>query len=240
MSDLGIHGPGMLPFGYLIFPLCHYWHRNKAPDGHYAKQWFWSTAFSLEDFRRADQVYAYCTDFFDKLEAGEKPSIPEITISRARLVRSRYYYRSALSLAVLSFLAHQTPLDFVGHKAPVLDNVYFILSQAPNLHHVYPRDFLQQLTGLPDDAPIDSLMNICYLRAKTNIQISNKNPLHYFREFESAACFAEILESHLIPREFIERDRFNPGDYRDFLYARADLICQRLRQELPEVKVNIV
>jgi hypothetical protein len=240
LSDLGIHGPGMLPFGYLMFPLCHYWHNNKAPDGHYAKQWFWSTAFGLEDFRRADQVYSYCTDFFDRLELGEKPPIPEITISRSRLVQSRYYYRSALSLAVLSFLAHQNPLDFADYKAPVLDNVYFILSQAPNLHHVYPRDFLQNVRGLPDDANIDSPMNICYLRAKTNIKISNKNPLDYFREFENSPYFDEILESHLIPREFVKRDKFTPQDYRDFLYARAELLCQRLQTELPDVRINIV
>ena len=129
------------------------------------------------------------------------------------------------SLAVLSFLAHQNPLDFADYKAPVLDNVYFIFSQAPNLHHVYPRDFLQKVKGLPDDAPIDSLMNICYLRAKTNIKISNKNPLHYFREFEDAICFDEILESHLIPTEFIKRDKFTPQDYRDFLYARESIAC---------------
>lgn len=223
-----------------MFPLCHYWHNNKAPDGHYAKQWFWSTAFGLEDFRRADQVYSYCTDFFDRLESEEKPPIPEITISRSRLVQNRYYYRSALSLAVLSFLAHQNPLDFADYKAPVLDNVYFILSQAPNLHHVYPRDFLQNVRGLPDDANIDSPMNICYLRAKTNIKISNKNPLDYFREFENSPYFDEILESHLIPREFVKRDKFTPQDYRDFLYARAELLCQRLQTELPDVRINIV
>lgn len=240
LSDLGIHGPEMLPYGYLMFPLCYYWHNNKAPDGHYAKQWFWSIAFGIDDFRRADQVYHYCTDFFDRLESGEKPPIPEITISRSRLVQTRYNYRSALSRAVLSFLAHQNPLDFADYKAPVLDNVYFILSQAPNLHHVYPRDFLQKVEELPDDTPIDSLMNICYLRAKTNIKIGNKNPLYYFREFEDASCFNEILESHLIPNGFIKSDKFEPQDYRDFLYARAELLCQKLQAELPDVKVNMV
>jgi len=83
-------------------------------------------------------------------------------------------------------------------------------------------------------------MNICYLRAKTNIKISNKNPLDYFREFENSPYFDEILESHLIPREFVKRDKFTPQDYRDFLYARAELLCQRLQTELPDVRINIV
>ena len=135
---------------------------------------------------------------------------------------------------------HINPLNFVDYKAPVLDDVYFIFSQAPNLHHVYPRDFLQNINDLADDAPIDSLMNICYLRAKTNIRISNKNPLEYFREFENTAYFSEVLKSQLIPAEFIKRDKFVPQDYKDFLYARAELICKKLQDELPDVKVNIV
>ncbi len=230
----------MLPYGYLLLPLCYYFHKNKSPDRHYAKQWFWATAFSLEDFRRADQVYNYCTEFFEKLERGEKPAIPEITLQKASLVQSRYNYRSALSRAVLSYLAHQDPLDFTDSKAKVLDNAYFVLSQAPNLHHIYPRDFLQNVGVLPDDSPIDSLMNICYLRAKTNIQIGNKNPLHYFRDYEKIVGFDEIIKSHLIPEIFITKDDFAPQDYKDFLYKRADIFCQKLRNDLPDVKVNII
>lgn len=238
LSDLKIHGPEMLPFGYLALPLCYYFHNNKKPNRDYARQWFWSTAFGVEDFRRSDQVYRYCTDFFDKLQNGEKPAIPEIVLSRSKLVQARYNYRSALTRAVLSFMASQTPLDFSNHKAQVLDNVYFFLSQAPNLHHIYPRDFLQK-QSLSDDTPIDSLMNICYLRAKTNIQIGNKNPLHYFKHYKMNVGFNQILDSHLIPGSFIIKDEFEPEDYLDFLYARADLFCQKLKDELPDVKVNI-
>ncbi|MDI6902111.1 MAG: DUF262 domain-containing protein [Methanocellales archaeon] len=240
LSDMKVHGPNMLPFGYLLFPLCYHFHKNTSPRQKIAKQWFWRMAFGLEDFRRADEVYNYCTEFFDKLEQGEKILIPSLPLSKTKLVQSRYYYREALSRAVLSFLAKQNPLDFSNPDAEVLDNVYLLLSQAPNLHHIYPRNFLETVKGLPKDAPIDSLMNICYLRAKTNIKIGDKNPLHYFREFKGVDNFDNILKSHLIPKEFIERDEFNPEDYRDFLHARAELFCKKLRDELPDVEVKIV
>lgn len=240
LSDLKIHGPNMLPFGYLLLPLCYYFHKNNSIDGDYARQWFWSTAFGLEDFRRADQVYDYCTGFFDHLEKGRKLLIPEITISKSKLVQARYNYRSALTRAVLSFLANLTPLDFTDYKAPVLDNIYFSLSQAPNLHHIYPRDFLQKIEELPDGSPIDSLMNICFLRAATNIKIGNKNPLDYFQEFMNASAFDKILSSHLIPEEFVRREEFHPDDYKKFLYARADLFCHKLQEELPDVKIKII
>ena len=240
LSDLKIHGPDMLPYGYLLFPLCYYFHRNTSPNRQIAKQWFWRTAFGLEDFRRADEVYNYCTKFFDKIGQGEEPTIPQLALSKTRFVQTSYYYRSALSRAVLAFLAKQNPLDFSDPDAEVLDNVYLLLSQAPNLHHIYPRNFLETVKGLPEDVAIDSLMNICYLRAKTNIKIGDKNPLQYFIELKGVDNFNNILKSHLIPKEFIERDEFKPEDYKDFLYARAELFCKKMRDELPNVEVEIV
>lgn len=77
-------------------------------------------------------------------------------------------------------------------------------------------------------------------RAKTNIKIGDKNSLHYFREFGDVDNFDNILKSHLIPKEFIERGKFKPEDYKDFLYARAELFCQKLKDELPDVEVEII
>lgn len=240
LCDLKIHGPDMLPFSYLALPICYYLHSNKSPNRSIVRQWFWRTAFGREDFRRASDVYEYCTEFFDRLESGEKPTVEPLTISRTRLIQAGYYYRGALSRAVLAFLANQKPLDFSDPRAEVLDNVYLRLSQAPNLHHIYPQNFLKTVGGLASDAPIDSLMNICFLRAVTNIKIGDKNPLHYFREYEAVQDFDRILESHLIPKEFIEREEFTPDDYMAFLNARATLLCQRLQAELPDVQVEII
>jgi len=248
LSDMKIHGPSILPYAYLSLPLCYHFHKNNSPNRVYAKQWFWRTAFGVEDYRRADEVYDYCSDFFDKIEQGESPVIPKLIISKTKLVQASYYYRSALSRAVLVFLAKQRPVDFSDPDAEVLDNVYLLLSQAPNLHHIYPQHFLQGIKELSKAAPIDSLMNICYLRAKTNIRIGDKNPLHYFKDFEEdfernfkrAGSFDDILKSHLIPKEFVEKEEFKPKDYEDFLYTRAEWFCQKLKDELPNVEVEIV
>lgn len=248
LSDMKIHGPGILPYAYLLLPLCYHFHKNNSPNRAYAKQWFWRTAFGVEDYRRADEVYDYCSDFFDKIEQGESPVIPKLIISKTKLVQASYYYRSALSRAVLVFLAKQRPVDFSDPDAEVLDNVYPLLSQAPNLHHIYPQHFLQDIRELSKAAPIDSLMNICYLRAKTNIRIGDKNPLHYFKDYEKdfeknfkrVGSFDDILKSHLILKEFVEKEEFKPKDYEDFLYARAEWFCQKLKDELPNMEVEIV
>ncbi|MGC9455720.1 MAG: GmrSD restriction endonuclease domain-containing protein [Phycisphaerae bacterium] len=240
LTDMHIAGPGMLPFVYLTLPICSYLHRNNKPDRRIAKQWFWRNAFGLESFSNSTDVYNFASEFFGKLEAGETPSIEPLTLSRSRLVQSSYNYRNALSRAVLAWLANQGPVDFSDPDAEVLDNVYLQLSHSPNLHHIYPQNFLRGVEELPPDASPDSLMNICFLRARTNIQISDRNPLDYFKDFRSVEHFDRILDSHLIDRRFIERDSFSPADYRDFLYARADAFCRRLKDALPDVAVNIV
>ena len=240
LSDLKIHGPGMLPFVYLALPLCHYLHENKKPNWDIARQWFWRNAFGLEVFNNSSEVYKYCESFFDKAEGGEIVKIPALTVSKRRLVQASYYYRNALSRAVLAFLANHSPLDFEDSHAVVLDNVYLLLSQAPNLHHIYPQNFLKQIKGIPGGVDADSLMNICFIRARTNIRIGDKNPLTYFKDFETVRDFPKILESHLIPADFVKRETFSPNDYADFLSARASWLAERLREELPDVEVGIV
>ena len=240
LTDQKILGPDMLPFGYLALPLCYYFHDNPSPDRDLARQWFWRTAFGLENFRAAGQVYNFCEHFFERLESGMPVRIPTLAVSKTRLVQSSYYYRDALSRAVLAFLANQRPIDFSDPHAEVLDNVYLLLSQAPNLHHIYPRGFLKGVDGLPEGTDADSLMNICYLRARTNVQVSGENPFSYFQQFRHVRDFDSILKSHLIPRGYIDREEFNPSDYRDFLFARAQWFAEELRDALPDVEVTIV
>ena len=240
LHDHKILGPGMLPFGYLALPICYHFHRNGAPNKHIARQWFWRTAFGTEDFRSSSDVYTFCDGFFAGLETNSGVAIPPLTLSRGGLVDSKYNYRNSLSRAVLAFLATRNPLDFTDPYAVVLDGVYFLLSQTPNLHHIYPQNFLRQYASELGGISPDSLMNICFIRADTNIRISDRNPLTYFRDYGAVHDFDRILKSHLIPREFVEKEVFSPGDYRDFLLARADWLTEELKRELPDVEVTVV
>lgn len=238
LSDFRVHGPEMLPYVYLMLTLCYYLHGNKRPNRPLARQWFWRTAFGVDDFRSSSDIYDACESFFDSLERGEQPVIFPLAVSRSKLIQTSYNYRNALSRAVLGFLASQKPIDFSDPQAEVLDNVYLLLSQAPNLHHIYPLNFLKDVP-LPKGADPNSLMNICFLRALTNIRIGDKNPLTYFEDFKNQPGFDDILDSHLIPSEFINRNEFAPTDYEEFLNVRAERFAQRLAQSLPDVEVTI-
>jgi hypothetical protein len=222
-----------------MLALSYYLHGNKSPNRSLARQWFWRTAFGVDDFRNSTDLYGACDEFFGRLEKGESPGMLPLVISRRRLIQTSYNYRNALSRAVLAFLASQNPRDFSDPQAEVLDNVYLLLPQGPNLHHIYPLNFLKGVGSLPKGADANSLMNICYLRALTNIRIGDKNPLTYFEDFRDKSGFESILESHLIPGEFIKRSEFQPSDYEQFLITRADRFATRLKQSLPDVDVTI-
>jgi len=240
LSDMKIHGPGMLPFTYMILPLCYYLHKNKNPKKEIMREWFWRTAFGVDEFRQNTQVFDYCENFFRPLEYGKPVTFQPLALSKARLVRTSYNYRNSLSRAVLAFLAYQTPLDFSDPHAVVLDNVYLLLSQAPNLHHIFPQNFLKKHLG-ESDYSIDSLMNISFLRAETNIKISDTDPLEYLKDFaKDVRGFDKILQSHLIPPLYVEMTGFSADMYRNFLFERAEWIAELLRAELSHVDVQIV
>ena len=242
LHDLKILGPDMLPYGYLAFPISYYLHENKAPNKNIVRQWFWRTVFDKNEFRRADEVYSYCTDFFDVLESGSNPKMDPLELSKKRIIGTSYQYRNAFSRAVMAFLANQKPLDFSDPEAEVLDNVYLRLPQTPQLHHIYPQKFLAKNLPLSDKSLIDSLMNICFLRAITNNEISDNPPSIYFKDFEkqNPVRFDEMLKSHLINRNFLEKPKFDPEDYKEFLKIRAELFCQKVKEALPDVEVKII
>ena len=160
-SDFRVHGPEMLPYIYLLLTISYHLHNNKKPNRKLARQWFWRTAFGVDDFRSSSDVYEASERFFKPLENGGSAVIEPLVISHKRLIQSSYNYRNALSRAVLAFLASQNPRDFSDPQAEVLDNVYLLLSQAPNLHHIYPLNFLKGMDSLPKGADPNSLMNIC-------------------------------------------------------------------------------
>lgn len=238
LRDLKIVGPQILPYGYLVLPLCYHFHQNPSPDRDVARQWFWRNSFGLSNFTSSD-VYQFSEVFFRSVEGGGQVSFEPLYVSESDLISASYYYRNATSRAVLAFLAYLNPKDFTDPDAEVLDNVYLLMAQAPNLHHIYPHSFLKKRTDLPESAPIDSLMNICYLRARTNIKIGDDDPLEYLQRFSSVRDFGSILDSHLIPEEFTKRMTFTGDDYREFLLARAGLFLEKLTEALPDVSVNI-
>ena len=77
-------------------------------------------------------------------------------------------------------------------------------------------------------------MNIVYLTQITNLNITNRNPLEYMRDYDKPE-FEAIMPTHLLPKEVLEWARSNnmPSNALDiFIEKRIELIIDALKNKL--------
>ena len=162
-------------------------------------------------------------------------------IDKDKLRTASYSSRGRLSTAILALLANHEPRDWQNTDRHVLNDVYYILSDKPNLHHIFPLDYIQENPGT-NQLDVNSLMNIAYLTQITNIQISNKNPLDYLRNYDKPQ-FEDVLKQHLAPLDLLDwaRQEEMPANAMDiFIEKRIDLLVDELRQKLTGITFDVV
>ena len=238
---LNLRGPNIIPYNYLYIPISYYFYKNKNPDYEFVKQWFWRTCFDIDRYSRADQVIDYC-DMFDKLRDGESVNLKPLTLNKQKFKNLSYGFRNAYANAIISFYAYLVPLDFEDSDFEVLKTVYLTLGDKPNLHHIFPSNFLDPFEQKKEiKYSKDSLMNICYLRQKTNLKISDDSPENYFKLFaDKNPKIKDALDSHLISGSLLELKKFTATYYDKFIDQRTDMLTEKIKENVDTVKINII
>ena len=122
----------------------------------------------------------------------------------------------------------------------MLSDVYYVLTDKPNLHHVFPINYVNKNTG-KNKVNANSLMNIAYLTQITNIEISDQNPLEYVKQFDNKA-FESIMKAHFLPSELLDwsrSDRMPENALDHFIEERMELILQSIKNNLPDLNVEV-
>jgi hypothetical protein len=130
-------------------------------------------------------------------------------------------------------LANQEPRDWEHHDRHVLTEVYYKLTDRPNLHHIFPTNYIANHPG-KNKLSSNSLMNIAYLTQLTNLDIRDKNPVQYLRDYDGPG-FEEVLQTHLVPLEILEwarRGRMPENGLDVFINKRIDLVIADLKDKL--------
>jgi hypothetical protein len=242
---LGLNGPNLVPYRYVYMTLTGYFFENPAPSNALLQRYFWFACFHHDDLlSNTTGLWLH----IDRLREGDGSTVfkDKFTLDRDSLREATYSSRGGLARAVLAFYAHHNPRDWAeGHK-PVINTVYYTLTDRPNLHHIFPTDFVSS-SNLNDKFRADSLMNIAYLPQLTNLKISNKNPLDYLEAYvgetpEERGEFIEALKTHLIPIEIVEWQatlpELPPNSLIDFIERRLDLFVAALRKKLNGIEIN--
>ncbi|MDG2014822.1 MAG: DUF262 domain-containing protein [Pirellulaceae bacterium] len=232
-NHLHLPGPSLVTYRYFYMTLASYFFRNKAPDYNLLKQYFWYFSFHNEDLLSNT---THLRDHVRRMQVAKETGVFEFDpfeLNRERLRNATYSSRGRLSRAMLSLYANQDPRDWQHKDRSVLANVYYELTDHPNLHHIFPLDYCEKNLG-EHGRQADSLLNIAYLTQITNLQISNRNPLEYLQDYVETG-FDVVQRTHLLPSGLTELAQMDemPRDALDsFIEQRMVLVINKLREYL--------
>jgi len=85
-------------------------------------------------------------------------------------------------------------------------------------------------------------MNIVYLTQITNINISDKNPLKYIKDYDIQG-FGKVLESHLLTDKLISWSKLDsiPNNLLDgFIEERIITILNDLKEKLSGINIEVI
>jgi len=240
-NQLHLKGPRLIPYRYFYLTLASHFYRNPRPNYNFSKMYFWYYSFHNEDLLTNTTHLRQQVDLLNTARTPGQAQLDRFLIDRNRLRTASYSTRGRLSNGILCLLANQEPRDWANPDRHVLTDVYYRLTDRPNLHHVFPTGYLDKYPGT-NKVDSDSLMNIAYLTQLTNTQISDKNPVQYLREYDSSA-FEHVLGTHLTPLEILEwaRQEQMPENSLDhFIERRIDLMIADLSKKLTGVTFDVI
>ncbi|MFW6030923.1 MAG: hypothetical protein ACOCRO_11820, partial [Halanaerobiales bacterium] len=239
---LHLKGPKLIPYRYFYITMADYIYKNDNPDYEFLMKYFWFYSFHNDDLLRNTTLMREHLNQFRNMKDGIEYQFPQFVIDINSLRNSKYSSRGRLSRAILSLLANQKPRDWENPDVDVLQTVYYEFTDKPNLHHVFPVNYIKNNPGT-NDMNVNSLMNIVYLPQLTNLKISNKNPVDYIKLYDTPK-FREILSTHLLDMKLLywARDENLPSNALDqFIEARVNKIVKLLKRKLGDnIVFNII
>jgi len=240
-NHLHLKGPRLVPYRYFYMSLASYFYRNGEPDYELLKKYFWFYSFHAEELLRNTTHLRNHIAWLRQSREGEPAEFPRFVLDRHALRTASYSSRGRMSRAILSLLSNQLPRDWKHTDRIVIADTYYLLTDKPNLHHIFPAGYLAKNQS-SNSVDANTLMNIAFIPQMTNLEISDKNPLEYLREYDNGQL-EEVLPTHLIPLEILDWVRHNsmPEDALDvFVEKRIDLMADTLRQKLVGLDIRVI
>lgn len=242
-NHLHIMTPFLIPFRYLYFTITEYFYMNTNPNYEFLKKYFWFNSFHNDDrLSNTTQLFQHIASM-EVEKQGNEYQFDRFLINKQRLRSATYSSRGRMSRAILSLYSSNKPKDWKHCDRDVIVQNLFFMMDKPNLHHIFPTNSDYVLKNQHKNKIIsDSLMNIAYLTQITNLNITNKNPLDYIKEYDNAE-FEKIMASHYLPKEILEWARAEqmPENALDqFIEKRVESILADLRDKLTGIKFDVI
>jgi hypothetical protein len=234
-NHLHIKTPYLIPFRYLYFTISAYFYKNSSPDYGLLKKYFWFNSFHNYDLLSNTTQLGQHIEFLNKVKAKEPVVFDRFLIDKQKLRTATYSSKGRISRSVLALYSSAQPKDWKHCDREVLVQNFFFSTDKPNLHHIFPTNSEYVLNNQhKNKITSDSLMNIAYLTQITNLDITNRNPLEYMKDFDRPE-FEAIMSSHLLSSDILDwaRDGTLPDNAIDqFIESRINNILTDLKTKL--------
>jgi hypothetical protein len=182
-------------------------------------------------------------ELLDKEKQKQPYQFERFLIDKNKLRSASYSSKGRLSRAILSLLSNQQPKDWEHCDREVLVQNFFFSTDNPNLHHIFPTNSHYVINNKHNNhIDSNSLMNIVYITQITNLDITNRNPLEYIKDYDKPE-FESIMPTHLLPAEILEwaRAASMPDNALDiFIEKRISLIIEDLTKKLLGQNIEVI
>ena len=234
-NHLHIKTPYLVPYRYFYFTITAYFYNHNAPDYDLLKKYFWFYSFHNEDLLSNTTQLKQHVDFLKRSKSTSPATFDRFLIDKHKLRTATYSSKGRMSRAVLALYSNAQPKDWEHCDRDVLVQNFFFSTDKPNLHHIFPTNSEYVINNqYKNMINSDSLMNIAYITQITNLDITNKNPLEYIKDYDKPE-FEEIMPSHLLSKEILSwvREGVLPDNAIDlFIESRVNNILSNLKIKL--------
>jgi len=241
-NTLNLKGPQLIPYRYLYLTIASYFFKNDNPDYHFLKKYFWFYGFHNDDLLSNTGDIDSHIKLLQKEKESKQYNFERFLINKETIRNSSYSSQGRLSRAILSLYSSKQPKDWKYTDRNVIVDNFFFSTDKPNLHHIFPTNYIanNKKSNILDN---NSLMNIAYLTQLTNLEISDKNPLEYLREYDRNPDFEKVIDSHLLPKQILSWARMEempPNALDQFIEKRVDLIIEELKGLLEGISFEVI
>lgn len=231
-NNAGIDSPLLLTSPFMLISVAYYGHKRdyalSAEESERLRHWV-LVANAKGRYSRGssetllDQDIAIlrdgggAQDMIDRLrqQVGRLDIVPEELEGRNQ--------RSSLFKTMFLAFRAAGARDWRSQVAIALDHSG--LQHKLQFHHIFPKAVLKTSYS---GREADDIANLCFIAGRTNRQISDKPPEHYFAETIKKSGLASF-DAQCIPTE---SDVLGISGYKVFLQRRRELVAQRLNQFL--------
>lgn len=231
-TKLHIKNFNYLPFDSILVPLSYLFYKQSELNNEQTKiveKWFWLACLSNRYDSTVESKIEEDCSYFDKILNNEVPVFSyfiDWETLKSRIISQRYNLRNAFVKTILALYSYSEPKNLVDGRDVSLDDV-FSGYYKHNLHHIFPQAYLRRAEANKKEL-FDSVANIMFIPAITNISISDEDPASYLKEIQkNNSDLKEILVKHFIPN--IDDSGLLENNFINFLSYRADQIVRMFR-----------